>query len=136
MKRSPRKYCGKRLVQRIGSLTKSCYDKATLIVLDHLNIDPDLHKDVMWGIAALKYENVSRWYVEDLLKIGDLKKIKETIDSTYLEQLRALSTDDIEDIIFVHDKKKIIRANLTVEVLKSELISRAVLKDSSEDNDE
>jgi hypothetical protein len=130
MKHSQRKYCGKKLVERVGKTTSKCYRDAFAHVVVGLNLPEEYYNEISWGLQLLR-SGQELYAVDPILSEESLRKIKEAIDEEYLARLKSLSSKDIEDILWVHEKSKINRAPRTVEALKSELINREILGDKS-----
>lgn len=126
-----RKYCGPKLVNKIKELTSDCYNSAVQSVMTELvTARPDLSSTIQVQIEFY----IRHWSMYGHLAYSDdieglsLREIKQKTDSKYLETLNLLSSKEIEDILWVHEKRRIIRAPRTVESLLAELARRAFLQ--------
>lgn len=132
-KNSARKYCGPKLINSVRKLTQACYETALINALSHYQIDP--------GTSLMEIENALRMYkIYGLMEDWWLQKawlthtqfleLKQKTDNIYIEKLTSLSTKEIEDVLWVHEKRRIVRAPRTVEALLAELARRCLLQDT------
>lgn len=128
-----RKYCGPQLVSKVRDLTTACYKHSLNEILDEHNITQNVlfrHEVEMVLKHVAKYRLIEPWWLEaNNLTEKEVFDIKEKTDSRYLEKLCSLSSKQIEDILWAHEKGRIVRAPRTVEQLASELARRFLLGD-------
>ena len=126
-----RKNCGKLLVKKNIALTKECFNAAVdeAIIKYEVNDEVNTKEDLITDMRSNKTMRTLRhsFGIDAHPKIDE---IKEFVDNLYLEKLCTLPTKDIEDIIWIHDNKRVIRAARTIETLTSELVRRALMGDS------
>jgi hypothetical protein len=105
-----KKRCTKAFVKKVALTTQVCFDEARSYVLDNAD------------------ENMDSGNID----AADVRRLKSKIDDEYLENIKKLSSEDLEDILLVHDKKKIFRAPRTIETIISELARRDIMDDKSD----
>lgn len=129
--KKPRKYCGPKLVARISKLTEKCYESALL--------EAAMAQGFSGSLSEL--QNHIRW-----MKVADSATLKHTVlledynitwnviaaisrntDDIYLEKISSLTSKEIEDILWVHEKGRLVRAPRTVERLLAELAHRSLI---------
>jgi hypothetical protein len=99
-----------KLVQRVKETTNRCYLRAKIKVL-------------------------SEAYQAVLLHVDDLipdEEARQKIDDLYLAEINKLSSQELEDILFCHERGRMRRAPRTLESIVSELTRRVLLNDSNE----
>ena len=64
--------------------------------------------------------------------IADMNKLKEKIEESYLDNLITLSTEDLSNILYLHEHGSPYRADRTIEAINSELARREIFNDSSQ----
>ena len=127
----PRKYVTKKLVNKIGTLTNGLFKDSILEVMNCPDATDEQVTDFMGKVRAIG------WMRKDMIDIDDddLKDLlskKEKIDDIYLSKMVMLNTQDLNDILFLHEHGKPKRAIRTLEVIHSELARRSLLGDSSQ----
>lgn len=137
LKHTKRKYCGKLLVKKVANITNDCFEEAI--------------REVYTETIALMANDPANDLTYDSYEINDFKTdmrnyryhfmnpdaqalidAKNKVDELYLNKLLTLSTKVIEDVLWVHHNKKIVRAERTVETLTSELLRRELFNDTHE----
>ena len=126
-----RKNCGSKLVKRIGNITSDCYMQAVNHTIEQLDLSMF---DVGPLIALMRTTSEVLPYYElpAGVDVDLIIKAKNLTDGIYLDKLKELPTKTIEDILFVHERGRIKRAQRTIETLLQELARRTLLGDSSE----
>ena len=127
-----RKYCGPQLVDRIKKLTNACYMSSVEETMAEFNCNAD-PEEIQYAVRSYRqYGSVDPWWLDSLSLTNELlSNMKQKIDDRYLQKLMELSSKQIEDILWVHEKGKVRRAPRTVESLISELTRRSLLEDFS-----
>lgn len=105
--------CTDKLVERVRTATSEC----------HVDAKEQTLKSQLLDIEATTTEYYSTGFV---------RSMKEKVDNLYLENIKKLSSKMLEDILFLHEKGKLRRADRTVETILSELTRRALLNDYSD----
>ena len=126
-----RKNCGKQLIKKSIAITSACFEAAVDKILADKNVDLTIHPKAEI-VSYMRMPGIFRSMMDPYIIVPDIDKIKEEVDSLYLEKLCALPTKDIEDIIWIHLQKKLNRATRTIEALTSEIVRRALMNDSSQ----
>lgn len=125
-----RKNVTKKLVTRISTLTNSIFKQSIIEIMNTPDATDEQITDFMSTIRRIS------WASRDIVEFGEefeetLKK-KELIDDLYLSKMMMLKTQDLNDILFLHEHAKPRRAMRTLEAIHSELARRALLNDSSQ----
>ena len=132
MIKSTRKYCGPKLISKTLALTKKCYDEASVEVVEQFKVDNNnlsLTEELLFALKAYQQKRVDSWWLETMMITEEqLHNLKLETDDKYLQKLRRLSSKQMEDILWVHEKGRVVRAQRTVEVLLAELAQRALLQ--------
>lgn len=132
MTKSTRKYCGPNLIAKTLAVTKKCYDEASTEVVEQFKIDNgniSLTEELLFALRAYQHKRVDSWWLETMMMTEEqLHNIKLETDNKYIQKLRVLSSKQIEDILWVHEKGHVVRAQRTVEALLAELAQRSLLQ--------
>lgn len=128
----PRKYVTKALVKRIYELTNNIFKQSVIEVLDIKGITNKQMVEFMLNVRRVSYSYVMNYSDEYQEEVKDLMEKKEKIDELYLNKMLMLSSKDLSDILFLHGFGKPKRAERTLEMIKSELMRRALFNDSSQ----
>jgi hypothetical protein len=62
--------------------------------------------------------------------------LKSKIDDIYLEEIKLLDTSILDDIIFFHKQKTVVRRDRTVETIMYEIARRSLMNDRSDTNND
>jgi hypothetical protein len=123
---SSKKYCGPQLVRKTSIVTTQCYNEAAfkvwLSIKGNKEYPPIKFQNFMWEVRKHKHKYNSLHLSSDPLPNIDM--LSEKIDEIYLLNLTKLSSKMISDILWVHERGKILRKDRTIDVLTSELIHR------------
>lgn len=68
----------------------------------------------------------------DHIDVDKLRALREKIEVSYLENMITLSTEDLNNILYLHEFGAPYRAERTLEMIQLELTRRGVLNDSSQ----
>lgn len=116
MRTKARKTCGPNLVSKIRDLTNVCYRDAKEFILSNMSAS---HKqDLM---------------TSDIFDPNQVRELKSAIDDQYLENIKKLSTQELEDILWVHHNGKLRRAERTIETIVAEIARRELMDDDGSD---
>jgi hypothetical protein len=131
MKAKTRKYCGVLFVKKISNLTSNIYFWSLSEIMAQLQINSDFYSDFEYRVrvansGSYPLDEKCNYTTETVLQA------RELTDDLYLNKLLELPSNIIEDILFVHNKGKLVRAQRTVNALIYELVRRSLLEDSSE----
>lgn len=129
-----RKYCGPKLVNAVKKLTTSCYFQAVETALSSLNLNPKTPiTEIDYALRVYRtLGELDDWWLQRTGLIQEeFLELRTKTDDIYIEKLISLSTKQIEDILWVHEKRRIVRAPRTVEALLAELARRFLLQDNS-----
>jgi hypothetical protein len=125
-----RKRLTKKLINKMSTITNSLFKESALEAFGHDTalefggID-FLMSEVRYMslINGLSYSNMP--YIRQMLE-------KKTIcDEIYLTKITCLSTQELSDILFLHERKKPIRAQRTIDCINIELARRILLNDTN-----
>jgi hypothetical protein len=135
-RRTPRKYCGKKLIEKVKNATTVVYNQSVDSYMKEKEIDSSLKEELVGSMRSsslwiLKMALFAGTSVEPTFTEEELILHKEAVDNLYLEGLVRLPSSLIEDTIYCHNKKKFQRAQRTIEALVNELARRSLLDDHS-----
>lgn len=125
-----RKNITKKLVTHISTLTNGLFKQSVIEVMNCPHVTDEEVSDFMikvrragWGYAMFE---------EPTEETKDTMEKKEKIDDLYLSKMMMLNTQDLSDILFLHEHSKPRRAQRTLEAIYSELTRRSIMNDSSQ----
>jgi hypothetical protein len=98
--------------------------------MDVKDVTDEQLQDFMSTIRRASYMHIVM--NASLEEVKDTMNKKEKIDEIYLNKMMALSSADLNDILFLHEHAKPRRAERTLEAITSELARRSLLDDSSQ----
>lgn len=126
-----RKYVTKKLVKRLSETTNNLFKQSVLEGCGLKDATDEQIQDFIFKMRrySFGYILVSK---EDSQDIDAILKQKEDIDVIYLNKMIQLSSDDLQDILFLHKHEKPRRSERTIDMITSELARRSLLNDSSE----
>lgn len=124
-----RRSCSEKLVKRTKALTNRCYNRAVEHIMTVFIMPTDYTKEDL--ILDMRTHKLIGFFGAENT-VPNIEEVKSTVDSLYLDYICALSSQDLEDIVYVHEQDKYKRAPRTIEAILSELTRRALLEDYSE----
>jgi hypothetical protein len=124
LRRIGRKYCGPKLIDRQKNLTSRCFELAVADIMKKYNIVKSLKENFIYYIRRA---GVGFSLSEGEADFPNIVDLKQDVDQRYRELICSLKSKDIEDIIWAHESGKFPRAEITLEALKTELVSRTIL---------
>lgn len=124
-----RKYVTKNLVARISKLTNDTFKAAIMEVMICDNLSDEGLQGLAWDLRRITQQKAFGIQLDEADIV--LSEQKEKIDQIYLRKIIELPTETLEDILFLHNKDKMKRANQTLEEIKSELTRRMLFNDTT-----
>lgn len=125
-----RKRVTKKLVERLAKITNDLF-KASVQEVWQYNGDDESLQTLIYDVRRLSYAIRSGIYPKDEDTTEFIKK-KERVDDIYLSKIISLSTQELNDILFLHDHRKPVRAERTIEAINSELARRFIMDDTTQ----
>ena len=125
-----RKYVTKKLIKRMSLLTNNLYKQSIIDIMGYgPNVtDEEVHM-FMRDLRLTKY-SINAGFTDE--QYTYYKSKLSDIDELYLDKMVQLSSDDLQDILFLHKHGKPLRAERTLDMIMSELARRALFGDSSQ----
>jgi hypothetical protein len=125
-----RKYVTKKLVGKMSLLTNRLFKES---VIEIMNSPDATEEEITEFLGSIRRLSTMRMlYPEMDEEFQETFKKKELIDELYLNKLIQLSTEDLNNILFLHEHQKPVRAQRTLEIINCELTRRCLLNDSSQ----
>ena len=124
MKKQKKRYLTKKLIERTQELTNKLYKDS---LYDISGIDSQKNEDVSSIIKRINEHKLGFKIDRDDVKYVESLRVK--VDDLYLQKMIALTTKELEDILFLHSRKSPRRAERTIDAINSELARRFIVDD-------